>query len=367
MIAPLANFSITKLGTQTTMCIGSVLTFVALMSASYATRMWQLLLSQGVCFGWGMGLLYIPASTILPQWFTTKRSLAVGLSSAGAGLGGLLYNLAAASMISRFGLGWTYRILAFCTLAANLSSSLLMKDRNHVVRPIENAFVWRECGNVEVILTILWGGFAEIGYVTLLYSLPSYALSVRLTQKQGSVVGAMLNLGLGLGRPCVGHMSDRFGRINVSTSVTLVCALLCFVVWIPATSYGALLTFALTSGVCCGIFWCTVSPVLTEVVGLQRLPSVFTVICIALVLPTTFGEPIALELEGAVGYTVTKIFVGLMFVISFASSWLLRSWKIVDIEDKATRERLREATGARGSAQARVKNLGSSLFTRRRV
>ena len=66
-----------------------------MLGASFATEIWQLFLSQGVCFGWGLGFLYITASPALGQWFSTKRSLAVGIASSGAGFGGLAYNLAA--------------------------------------------------------------------------------------------------------------------------------------------------------------------------------------------------------------------------------------------------------------------------------
>jgi hypothetical protein len=36
-----------------------------------------------------------------------------------------------------------------------------------------------------------------LGYVVLLFSLPNYARSVGLTAQQGSVIGAILNLGQG--------------------------------------------------------------------------------------------------------------------------------------------------------------------------
>lgn len=56
-------------------------------------------------------------------------------------------------------------------------------------------------------------------------------------------------------RPKIGLASDRFGRFNVSAGLTFVCGLCCFVVWIPATSYGATLLFAIVSGAILGVFW----------------------------------------------------------------------------------------------------------------
>ncbi|KIX99828.1 uncharacterized protein Z520_04464 [Fonsecaea multimorphosa CBS 102226] len=336
--APVVNISTRRIGTKATLLIGTVLLFVALFGASYATEIWHLFLTQGVCFGWAMGLLYIPATASLPQWFSTRRSLAMGIASSGAGLGGLAYNLAAGAIVQSMGVNWAYRILAFCGLAVNGVCSLLLKDRNKAVQPLQNAFNYREYGQVEVILVVLWGVFTELGYIVLLYSLPNYATSIGLTAGQGSVVGAVLSLGLGVGRPVIGYYSDAFGRINMATIMTAVCGVLCLALWVPAKTYGVLIAFALTAGCVCGIFWNTVTPVTAEVVGLKRLPSSFGVICLSLVVPTTFAEPIALEMVSASGYLSSQIFVGCMFLLAAASTWVLRSWKINQVELKAARE-----------------------------
>jgi hypothetical protein len=50
-----------------------------------------------------------------------------------------------------------------------------------------------------------------------------YAISIGLTPQQGSVVGALLSLGLCVGRPAVGYFSDALGRINMATIMTGFC------------------------------------------------------------------------------------------------------------------------------------------------
>jgi predicted MFS family arabinose efflux permease len=121
--------------------------------------------------------------------------------------------------------------------------------------------------------------------------------------------------------------------------MTALCGIFCLALWVPANSYAVLLVFALLSGTATGTFWGTVVPVTAEVVGLQRLPSAFGIICLPLTIPTIFAEPIALQLVSTSGYLSSKIFVGCMFLLGAASTWALRSWKICDIEDKERRER----------------------------
>lgn len=338
VIAPIVNLCTRYLGLTHTLLIGTVLVFAAELGASYATEIWHLFLSQGVCFGWGLGFLYIPSTSALPQWFSTRRSLAMGIAASGAGLGGLAYNLIAGAIVQSLGINWAYRILAMCGLGVNTICSLLLKDRNVAVQPVQKAFNYREYGRIEVVLVLLWGVLTELGYIVLAYSLPNYAITIGLTAGQGSVVGAVLNLGLGVGRPLIGYYSDAFGRINMAALMTALCGVLCLALWVPAKSYGLLLTFALTVGCVCGIFWSTVTPVLAETVGLKRLPSSFGIICFALVVPTTFAEPIALELVSASGYLSAQIFVGCSFLLAGASTWALRSWQINQVELKAYRE-----------------------------
>ena len=324
-----------RFGTKITLAIGTVLVFIALLSASFADRIWQLFLSQGVCFGIGMGFLYIPATAVLPQWFSKRRSLAVGVASSGAGLGGVAYNLIAGIAARKLGLNWTYRLLAFCSLAVNGVCAALVRDRNKMVKPKQNYLDWREFGHIEVVLVIVWGFLSELGYIVLLYSLPHYATTIGLTQSQGSVVGAVLNVGLGVCRPLIGFLSDRYGRCNMACIMTASCGIFCLALWVPAQSYGLLLVFALLAGLGCGTFWGTVAAVTAEVVGLQRLPTAFGVICISLVAPTTFAEPIGLGLVAAAGYRSSQIFVGFMFILAASSVWFLRSWKMAEIEEKA--------------------------------
>lgn len=358
-----------RLGTQVTLILGSVLVFGSLIGSSFARQTWQLFLSQGVCMGWGMGFLYITSTAILPQWFTSRRSLAMGLASSGAGLGGLVYNLLSGYLIENIGLRQTFRVLAFCSLGANLISSLLLKDWNMSFRIHERVFDFRAYGRLEIMLLIVWGVLTELGYVTLLYSLPNYASYIGLTPRQGSVVGAMLNLGLGFGRPIVGYFSDKFGRINVATLMTALCGMLCFVLWIPAKSYGCLLTFGILAGTVCGTFWGTIGPVAAEVVGMRKLSSVFGLICFSLVLPTTFAEPIALEIVSSSGYLVSQIVVGCFFILGALSTWLLRSWKIRDDEAQIQLEHIPQQAARTNTVSAlhSFAYMTRNLFSKRKV
>lgn len=190
-------------------------------------------------------------------------------------------------MIRSLGVGWAFRILGIIAFTVNLVCALLMKDRNKAIGSSQLAFDYRLFTRSEYWLLLGWGFFSMLGYIVLLFSLPSYATSIGLSSKQGSIVGALLNLGQGLGRPCVGIFSDSVGRINIAGFLTFVAGVLCLVIWVFAKSFGVLIFFAVLVGTTSGTFWTTVAPVAAEVVGLKELPSALSIVWLVLVLPTT--------------------------------------------------------------------------------
>lgn len=140
--------------------------------------------------------------------------------------------------------------------------------------------------------------------------------------------------GLGFGRPAVGFLSDRFGRINIATLLTAFCGILCLAVWVPAKTYAVLLVFALFAGTACGTFWGCIVPVTAEVTGLRRMQSAFFMLCLPLVVPTIFAQPVALGLKSSAGYLTSQVFVGCIYLLGAGSMWALRSWKICEVEKK---------------------------------
>ncbi|KAI4212943.1 MAG: hypothetical protein LQ351_004469 [Letrouitia transgressa] len=356
-ITPVINTSSRLWETRPTLTVGLIFMTASLIGASFASQVWQLYLSQGVCFGWGLGFLYVGSSNIIPQWFSTRRSLANGISAAGAPFGGTVYSLAISSMLEGSGPPLTFRILAICQFVANLFAIVLIRDRNHVQQPNQSAFNYRLLKRVEIWLIVGWGCLSELGYTILLYSLPNYARRTGLNVHQSSIVGALINLGLLIGRPTTGYLSDTLGRINMATITTGLCGVACLVIWIFSKNFGSVCFFALLAGMLCGTFWATVAPIGADVAGLSEVPSTLSVVLFCMVLPTTFAEPIGLALRRSTGdiYLDVQIFTGFMYVGAFICNLFLRWWKISKTEQEADTKRKSEVRGeVHGEEQSRL-------------
>jgi MFS family permease len=255
LMAPLATLMMRLWGVRAPMFLGSILLPTGFIGASFATKIWHLYLSQGICIGIAVGLIYIPATAIIPQWFLKKRSLASGICSAGSGIGGLTICFSTEAMLQSVGLVWSLRITAVIVFFVNLAATLLMHSRDEEIQPDERMFNFRLLGNYHVQLLLSWSFVMMFGYTTLMFSLSDYAIAIGRSNSDSAVVAAVLNLGAAFGRPAIGYASDRYGRVEVAGILTFVCGVLVFAMWVPATIYSVLVIFSFVSGSILGVFW----------------------------------------------------------------------------------------------------------------
>ena len=237
------------------MITGAILISAGFISASFAHEIWQLFLSQGVLVGFGVGFVSIPSIATLPQWFDKKRSLANGIGSAGSGIGGLIFSFGTQAMIDSISLAWSLRITGIIVGIMNLIAALTIRNRNKAIKPPQRGFDTKLLRRYDVLLLLAWGFISMLGYTTLLFSLSDFARSIGLSASQASSITAFLNLGTAIGRPLIGVVSDRYGRLETAGIITLVCGVTCFAIWLPARSYGVTIFFAIVVGAILGVFW----------------------------------------------------------------------------------------------------------------
>lgn len=352
LIAPLATHCIHLYGTKVCLHIGIFLETLGLLGASFSTQKYQIILAQGLCFGWGMGFIFTGSVSILPQWFLRKRSLANSIAAAGSGCGAMIYSLAAGRAIQTVGLPWCFRILAICTFAANLTAANLLRDRNKESGSNFKAFDWQILKRPEFLLLQGWSWFSMLSYTVVVFSIPSYARAIGLSSSQGYILNAIVNVGQMVGRPLIGLSSDRWGRLNLACLYTFLSGVFIFAFWIPTemapSPYALLIFYSIVGGALAGTFWTTIAPVSAEVVGLADLPSALSLTWIIMVPPTTVAEAIALELRDQGKphwvYLPPQVFTACMYVGGALCMWVLRGWKIGQLEEV---ERRLQAKGRR--------------------
>jgi len=393
LISPVAAQISRYCGLRFTLLLGATIESGSLIGASFATKTWQLFLSQGVGFGVGFGLLFVGSVGIVSQWFVAKRSLANGIATAGSGIGGLIYSLATVAMLKSIGQSWTFRVLGVISFLANVGCALLLREypatparptiftrlarrqstvdpplpAPHLAQPTVRTFAPQLLKSPPYLLLLLYSTLSMLGYIALLFSLSASArATAHLSADRAALLTALLNLAQGFGRPAVGLASDYIGRLNAAALGTLLSGLCTLIIWPNAHTFAGLVVFAVLCGIFVGTFWATIAPVTAEVVASLRVGSeepgnalallgpALNMQWLVLALPTTFAASIAFELVTGMGqvYLGAELFAGCMLVGASGCLWGLRGWKVdvllrarEEIDAKAGHEQERHQDG----------------------
>ncbi|ODV86740.1 hypothetical protein CANARDRAFT_6313 [[Candida] arabinofermentans NRRL YB-2248] len=345
------------IGFRPVMCIGILLQTGGYIASSFATKVWQLYLSYGTMVGLGFCFIVNPPFTIVPTWFSTdegkganmdrsgkKKKSKVGLSqgiiAGGAGLGGAIFSLAAQRMIEQTGdHRWAMRVVGIVVFIANCIACIFIKER--VPKPrlktwheIRSRFTlildWSVAKQYQVDCICVWYALMVLAYIVLMYSMSSMALSIGLTETQGSHVTAIFNACQAIGRPMIGLTSDYTGRVNMSVSVSCFTVVLVFALWINCETYGSLIAFSVLSGLTSGVANCLNGSLLADSVPQAMIPSGWTFFSLCVGSAGLCSEVVALKLRDlslSKPFLHAQIFVGCVQVFAILCLLPYREWK----------------------------------------
>ncbi len=231
-----------------TFLIGSILQLVGVFMTSLSTKYWQLFLAQGICTGLGNGLCFCPTLSLLSTYFSTKRSLAIGIAAAGSATGGVVFPAIVQQLLPKIGFPWTVRVVGFVMLALQVVTLTFTKPR---LPP-------RKTGPI-----VEWGAFKELPYALFaagmflnfwglyfaFYYIGSFGRDILGISQRDSINDLLILNGVGLfGRLIPAHLADRyFGPLNTITPFAFISGLLLYC-WAAVTSRGGLVGFAVIYG-----------------------------------------------------------------------------------------------------------------------
>ncbi|CDO93325.1 unnamed protein product [Kluyveromyces dobzhanskii CBS 2104] len=337
LFAPLINLFVIRTSPKTSIAVGIVLQGAALLLCAFSTKLWQVFLTQGLLVSLGLAFITIPATNLTTPWFRRKRTLALGISAAGSGLGGILFNLAMQRILEIKSLRWA--LISQCIINTVLSATalLLIRTRDNVVREtskeIPRFFDSSLLKNFAVWCLILYVSATMLGYVVLLYSLSAFAVSLGYSEKQGSIVSCMISAGGCAVRPLVGYMSDKVGPVTIGVIVHAIVGILCVAMWIPCRNLATAIAFSFLSGAFMGSIWPLLTSITSRVGGINKLPSIysFTWPCIgmwAIVSPIIGLKLRSNDTTVANAYVNTAIFSGMGYFGAAFFLWLIRGYLI---------------------------------------
>lgn len=339
------------------MYAGTALTFLAYWLASIAKTVVQLIMFQGFLMGIGWALVAGATFMILPTWFLKKRSIAQGIATAGGGLGGIIFSRPIDTMIKRYmdepkyadnqheglrqGIAWALRMEAFVCGFMLLISVFLVRTyrplKNNIDRPVLKeifAFFGRTdlMKQVPILCLVFWNMVYGLSYTILLFSLSSYASSIGLSYLQGSNVTTVQSVAQSVGRPMLGFISDKIGRVNTTCISIFLIGIFTFCFWIFTNTYSQLLGFAFVIGLLLGVNWVNFGPMTADVVGGGAdLNHAISIEMFTGGFPLLIAELVGLKLrkpEMSRPFLYCQILVGVSSFVSVVCLLPLREWKV---------------------------------------
>ncbi|SCU85496.1 LADA_0D07866g1_1 [Lachancea dasiensis] len=342
-------------GLKLTMYAGVVVLFLGFFLASFATKLWQLYLTQGFLFGVGIAMVFVPATTILPGWFLKKRSTAFGISLLGTGAGGVIYSVAIQQMIDRTGdQRWALRMLAIAGAATCAVATFFMRQRIPtkpsglkswiaIKQQFQLIYQWRVVKTYKINLISLWCALALFGYNLMVFTMSAYGVSKGLSSQQASLLTIALNSAQCVGRPSIGLLGDRFGRVNVTVALSTLLTIFLFGFWIPSHTFIQLIMLCICLGLIIGVANVMNIVLIADVSGADDfLPAwgycnMFT--APFLLVSELIAQALVDENNKVNPYLYTQIFTGLCFFVALLLVLLLREIT-VKIRFKASLSRI---------------------------
>ncbi|KAI1486917.1 MFS general substrate transporter [Biscogniauxia mediterranea] len=231
------------------LCMGSILLVAGMFLLSITTQYWQVILTQALMMGLGFGCLYLPAPAVVSQYFDASTALAVGASSAGSALGGVVYPIAFTQLQSR----WATRVLGFILLATSIIPLLVMKSR--VVPTTTRGIIDRKAfRDMPYLLLNLGLFFGFMGLYIVFYYIQLYALDrTNVSPSLAEYMLVIINASSLPGRLIPGYYADKIGSINMQIIMALISTILTFCLMAIRTE-PALVAFCVLYGFAAGAF-----------------------------------------------------------------------------------------------------------------
>ncbi|PFH48581.1 hypothetical protein AMATHDRAFT_65048 [Amanita thiersii Skay4041] len=295
---------------------------------------YQNFLAQGVGMGIGMGLMFLPAITIVSHWFRARRSLAMGLVVSGSSLGGCLYPIMLNNIFrssETVGFPWAVRSVAFLDLGVLIIANILMRTRLPPKRAGGHGAVMKEILTDLPYMTfvvgtflLFWGVFVPFFYLQL------YAAKHMVLPNITRYSITMMNAASLVGRIVPNHLADMYGLFNVLIPSAMVCGALVFAL-IGATNVAGVVIFALLYGFFSGGVIALATPAATKFVTHQDLSDVgirVGLLSFVLAFALLTGSPIAGALLSHQNYKWPRPLIFAAVVMFAGSACHIVVWRI---------------------------------------
>ncbi|KAF5509990.1 Fujikurins efflux protein [Colletotrichum siamense] len=246
--------------------LGLILSAAGFLMSSFATKVWQLIATQGVVCALGCGLMFTPTTLYLDEWFIKRKGLAYGVMWAGKSAAGVGIPFAIEALLQRFGPVTTLRAWGVATVLLSAPLIYFLKPRI----PLSQSTAVRRISLDFIFLPSFWmlqiGNILQsLGYFLPYTYLTTYAVQqLHVSTTIATALLVLINVTSIPGGIVMGSLGDHLRVTTVILISTIGSALAVFLFWGFSSHTALLAVFSITYGFFAGGFSSTWSGVLSE-------------------------------------------------------------------------------------------------------
>lgn len=281
------------------MAVGSILLSLGMVLASFCKETWEFAMTQGIMFGLGGSLVYLPPVVYCPQYFDKHRGIAMGILFSGTGFGSLVFAFLTRALTSGVGWKWALRILGFIALAITMTCSFLVHP--HPNYKVKNKSIWSQLyvfKSGAFYLQMSCALFQSMGYLIPLVFMSTYGVTLGFTSNQGATFIGINNVANACSKIVLGHAADYIGRFNMQLLCCAASMITIYALWL-VPERGTFLAFVVLYGVALGPIISLLPACVTEAFGVEAYYSVSGLLYLFRGVGNMLGSPIGgLLIEG---------------------------------------------------------------------
>jgi len=237
---------------------------IFMLSLAQPHQYYQVFLAQGVGMGLALGLMFIPAVSVVAHHFRKRRVTAMGIVVSGSSCGGIVFPIMLNMLINKeIGFAWGVRATGFLILVLLIVANCCMSTR---LPPKPKAGTGPYAPGVSVILTdlpyllaVTGAFFLGLGIFFPFFYLQLYAITRSIDQTLAFYSLAILNAASVFGRVVPNFLADKFGIFNLLIPFATISASLIFAV-LGVSSSAGLVAVAIVFGFSSGSYVSLLTP-----------------------------------------------------------------------------------------------------------
>jgi len=244
LIAIAGGWALDRYGPRKIGIFMGTFTGLSLLSASQARAPWQLLITYSLFLSLGTGAVYGVVNSTTSRSFVSKRGTAIGITSAGGGMGAIILAPFATYLISSFDWRTAFMVMGLISGSGMIAASLiLIKEPGDIgylpygmkAEPVEKdpakeesrleppglslGQAWKKQPFWFLVLTWL---FLSLGLHMVFIHVVPYAAEMGIAPMDAAFILSLLGLSNILGRLVVGKLADAIGAKAIGVSCALI-------------------------------------------------------------------------------------------------------------------------------------------------